>query len=128
FLAAMRGAEGQPDALVALLSGVKAGAGSAAEASTRLSRTRHWVWAAIDPVTKVLLTLDVGERTLAMAQWVVHQVVQVLAPGCVPLFITDGFKEYATALLTPQGQWVQAVRRQATGPLTIPASMPVPGR
>jgi len=24
----------------------------------------------------------------------------VLAPGCVPLFLTDGFKEYATALLT----------------------------
>ena len=28
------------------------------------------------------------------------QVVQVLAPGCVPLFLTDGFKEYTTALLT----------------------------
>jgi len=25
-----------------------------------------------------------------MAQCVVHQVVQVLAPGCVPLFLTDG--------------------------------------
>ena len=35
-----------------------------------------------------------------MAQSVVHQVVQVLAPGCVPLFLTDGFTEYATALLT----------------------------
>ena len=33
------------------------------------------VWAATDPLTKVLLTLDVGERTLAMAQRVVHQVV-----------------------------------------------------
>jgi hypothetical protein len=58
------------------------------------------VWAATDPLTKVLLTLDVGERTLAMAQRVVHQVVQVLAPDCTPLFLTDGFKEYATALLT----------------------------
>jgi hypothetical protein len=27
-----------------------------------------------------------------MAQRIVHQVVQVLAPGCVPLFLTDGFK------------------------------------
>jgi len=43
---------------------------------------------ALDPVTKLLLTLDVGDRTLAMAQGVVHQVAQVLAPGCVPLFLT----------------------------------------
>ena len=35
-----------------------------------------------------------------MAQQVVHQVVQVLAPGCVPLFLTDGFKGLPTALLT----------------------------
>jgi hypothetical protein len=35
-----------------------------------------------------------------MAQRVVHQVVQVLAPDCVPLFLTDGFREYMTALLT----------------------------
>ena len=81
---------------------------------------------AIDPVTKLLLALDVGDRTLAMAQRVVHQVVQVLAPGCVPLFLTDGFKEYATALLTHYGQWVQPARRQATGPVPKPRWMPLP--
>src|SRR5438552_3120533 len=85
FLHDVRVTQVQLDELFALLSAVKAGEVSEAEAITRLSRTPHWVWAAIDPVTKVLLTLDVGERTLAMAQWVVHQVVQVLAPGCVPL-------------------------------------------
>jgi hypothetical protein len=26
--------------------------------------------------------------------------VQVLAPDCMPLFLTDGFKKYTTALLT----------------------------
>ena len=36
----------------------------------------------LDSVTKLLLTFDVGDRTLAIAQSVVHQVVQVLAPGC----------------------------------------------
>ena len=46
---------------------------------------------AIDPLTKLLLSIDVGDRTLAMAQCVVHQVVQVFAPDCVPLFLTDGF-------------------------------------
>jgi hypothetical protein len=48
---------------------------------------------ALDPVSKLLLTVAGGDRTLAMAQGVVHQVVQVLAPGCAPLFLTDGFKE-----------------------------------
>src|SRR5262249_39664249 len=79
-----------------------------------------------DPVTKLLLTIDVGDRTLAMAQRVVHQVVQVLAPGCVPLFLTDGFKAYTTALLTHFGQWVQPLRRQATGPASKPRWMPQP--
>ena len=94
--------------------------------SQRLSRSPRWVWVAIDPVTKLLLALDVGDRTLAMAQRVVHQVVQVLAPGCVPLFLTDGFKEYATALLTHYGQWVQPARRQAAGPVPKPRWMPLP--
>jgi hypothetical protein len=96
----------QLDELFALLSAVKAGAISDHEAIQRLSRSPHWVWVAMDPVTKLLLALDVGDRTLAMAQGVVHQVIQVLAPGCVPLFLTDGFKEYTTALLTHYGQWV----------------------
>src|SRR5215471_736120 len=117
----------QLDELFALLSAVKAGEVSEAEALTRLSRTPHWVWAALDPVTKLLLTLDVGERTLALAQRVVHQVVQVLAPGCVPLFLTDGFKEYTTALLRHYGQWVQPERRQATGAAPKPRWMPRPG-
>jgi IS1 family transposase len=127
FLHDVRVTQVQLDELFALLSAVKTGEVSAAEAVKRLSRSPHWVWAAIDPVTKLLLTVDAGDRTLAMAQRVVHQVVQVLAPGCVPLFLTDGFKEYATALLTHYGQWVQPARRQATGPVPKPRWMPLPG-
>jgi IS1 family transposase len=117
----------QLDELFALLSAVKAGEVSDAEAIQRLSRSPHWVWGALDPVTKLLLTLDVGDRTLAMAQRVVHQVVQVLAPGCVPLFLTDGFKEYTTALLTHYGQWVQPAHQRAQGPTPQPRWMPAPG-
>jgi IS1 family transposase len=127
FLHDVRVTQVQLDELFALLSAVKTGEASEAEAITRLSRSPHWVWAAIDPVTKLLLTIDVGDRTLALAQGVVHQVVQVLAPGCVPLFLTDGFKEYTTALLTHYGQWVQRERRQATGPAPKPRWMPQPG-
>jgi len=127
FLHDVRVTQVQLDELFALLSAVQAGAVSEAEAITRLSRSPHWVWAAIDPVTKLLLTIDVGDRTLAMAQSVVHQVVQVLAPGCVPLFLTDGFKEYTTALLTHFGQWVQPPRRQDKGPAPKLRWMPLPG-
>jgi IS1 family transposase len=127
FLHDVRVTQVQLDELFALLSAVKTGEVSEAAAITRLSRSPHWVWAAIDPVTKLLLTLDVGDRTLAMAQCVVHQVVQVLAPGCVPLFLTDGFKEYTTALLTHYGQWVQPARQRAHGPVPKPRWMPLPG-
>src|SRR6266850_1508609 len=80
----------------------------------------------MDPQSKLLLSIDVGERTLAMAQHLVHQVRQVLPPGCLPLFLTDGLKDYATALLTHFGHWVQPPRRQATGPAPKPRWMPVP--
>jgi IS1 family transposase len=126
FLHDVRVTQVQLDELFALLSAVQAGEVSEAEAITRLSRSPHWVWTAMDPVTTLLLTIDIGDRTLAMAQRVVHQVVQVLAPGCVPLFLTDGFKEYATALLTHCGQWVQPPRRQDKGPHPKPHWIPLP--
>jgi len=112
--------------LYAVLSAVKEGTMSEAKAITRLSRSPHWVWVAIDPVTKLLVAMDVSERTLAMAQRFVHHVAQVLAPDCAPLFVTDGFRAYMTALLTHYGHWVQPPRRQATGPAPKPRWMPLP--
>src|SRR5712691_9980153 len=61
-----------------------------------------------------------------MAQRLVHHVAQVLAPDCAPLFLTDGFREYMTAILTHYGQWVQPPRRQAQGPAPKPRWMPQP--
>jgi IS1 family transposase len=116
----------QLDELFALLSAVKAGTVSEAEAIARLERSPQWVWGAMDPESKLLLAIDVGERTLAMAQHVVHHIAQVLAPDCAPLFLTDGFREYLTALLTHYGHWVQPPRRQAKGPTPKPRWMPLP--
>src|SRR2546428_2222123 len=116
----------QLDELFALLSAVKDGAVSEAEAIERLERTPQWVWVAVDPESKLLLAVDVGHRMLAMAQRVVHHVAQVLAPDCAPLFLTDGFREYLTALLTHYGHWVQPPRRQAQGPAPKPRWMPLP--
>src|SRR5499425_3198355 len=116
----------QLDELFALLSAVKHGEVSAADAIERLERSPQWVWVAMDPESKLLLAIDVGERTLALAQRVVHQVAQILAPDCAPLFLTDGFREYLTALLTHYGHWVQPLRRQAPGPAPKPRWVPLP--
>src|SRR6516162_7889491 len=116
----------QLDELYAVLSAVKEGTMSKAKAIKRLSRSPHWVWVAIDPVTKLLVAIDVGERTQAMAQRFVHHVTQVLAPDCAPLFLTDGFREYMTALLTHYGHWVQPPRQQAKGPMPKPRWLPLP--
>src|SRR5262244_3372633 len=84
----------QLDELYAVLRDLKAGASSDEEAIQRLERSPYWVWTAMDPQSKLLVVVEVGSRTLALAQRVVHQVTEVLAPGCVPLFLTDGLKDY----------------------------------
>jgi IS1 family transposase len=116
----------QLDELYAVLRDVKTGALSEDEAITHLERSPAWVWTAMDPDSKLLLVIDVGPRTLEMAQRVVHRVAQVLASGCVPLFLTDGLKEYGTALLAHFGSWRQPARRRDQGPLPKPRWMPVP--
>ena len=109
-----------------MLRDLKAGESSDDQASKRLERSPYWVWTAMDPNSKLLLVIDVGTRTLEMAQRVVHQVVQRLAPGCVPLCFTDGLKDYGTAFLTHFGQWRQPARRRDKGPLPQPRWMPLP--
>jgi IS1 family transposase len=126
FLHDVRVRQVQLDELFALLSAVKDGTVGEAEAIERLERSPQWVWVAMDPESKLLLALDAGARTLAMAQRVVHHVAQVLAPDCAPLFLTDGFREYMTALLTHYGDWVQPPRRQVTGRAPKPRWMPLP--
>jgi IS1 family transposase len=116
----------QLDELFALLSAVKVREIREGEALTRVSHSPHWVWVALDPITKLLLAIESGARTLAMAQRVVHQVVRVLAPDCVPLFLTDGFKEYLKAVLTHYGHWVRQPRCWAIGRLPKPRWMPLP--
>jgi hypothetical protein len=58
----------------------------------------------MDSVYKLILAVDVGKRTLAMAKRLVHQVTQALALDCAPLFLTDGFRNCLTALVTHYGQ------------------------
>src|SRR5262244_3917639 len=98
FLCDLHVTQLQLDELYAVLRGVKDGEISEANALKRLEPTRPWVWTTIDPVSKLLLSLEVGLRTWEMAQRVVHQVARRLASTCMPLWLSDGFKCYLPPL------------------------------
>jgi hypothetical protein len=116
----------QLDELYATLSAVRDGDISEDEAIERLSQSPRWVWTAMDPESKLLLSAQVGDPGLAMAQAVVHQITQLLAPGCVPLFLSDGNPNYLPAIVSHFGRWVQLPRRQNRGPAPKPRWMPRP--
>ena len=59
------------------------------ELRTRLrSRTQVvWVWTAIDPLTKLMPALYLGDRTQASAHTFLHSLLKSLAPQCIPVLI-----------------------------------------
>src|SRR5215510_10041200 len=116
----------QLDELYAVLSAVRDGKMSEAQAIDHLSTSPRWVWTAIDPESKLLLNAQIGERSPAMAQAVLHQIAELLAPGWVPLFLSDGNPTYLPAIVRHFGYWVQPPRRQAKGPSPQPRWMPLP--
>jgi IS1 family transposase len=85
------------------------------ELRTRLRRRAHtlWLWVAIDPRTKIVPVLQLGARTQASAHAVVHALHQQLAPGCLPVFTSDGLNLYFYALTAHFGQWVIVPGRRA---------------
>jgi len=70
-----------------------------------------WLWLAIDPLTKILPVLQLGPRTQNMAHLLIHSLRQILAPGCLPLFTSDGLNLYFSALTAHFGQWLALGRR-----------------
>jgi len=70
-----------------------------------------WLWLAIDPLTKTIPLLHLGPRTQNTAHMVIHSLRQILAPGCLPLFTSDGLNMYFYALTAHFGQWLEVVRR-----------------
>jgi IS1 family transposase len=126
FLREVHAEQLQLDELYAVLRDLKAGEISEDEAIKGLERSPYWVWTAMEPGSKLLLVIDVGTRTLEMAQRVVHQVEQVLARGCVPLCLTDGYRDYTMAFLAHWGHWVQPECKRDRGPAPKPRWMPLP--
>jgi len=73
---------------------------------------RVFVWVALDAQTKIIPVIHLGGRKREDSMAFVHEVWQRLAPGCVPVFTTDGLWLYYYALTAHFGQWVpQAGRR-----------------
>jgi transposase-like protein/IS1 family transposase len=70
-----------------------------------------WLWLATDPCTKLLPVLYLGTRTQNAAHWVIHSLRQLLAPGCLPLFTSDGLNLYFYTLTAHFGHWLQVGRR-----------------
>jgi transposase-like protein len=73
------------------------------ELRTRLRSHTHvlWLWLAIDPRTKILPVLHLGPRTQNAAHAVIHALRRILAPGCLPLFTSDGLNLYFYAAFGP---------------------------
>jgi IS1 family transposase len=70
-----------------------------------------WLWLAIDPLTKIIPVLHLGPRTQSVAHALIHSLRQILAPGCLPLFTSDGLNMYFYALTAHFGQWLEVVQR-----------------
>jgi transposase-like protein len=51
---------------------------------------RAWVWLAIDPQTKLILSLHVGSRKRDAAMTFIPDIAHRLAPGHLPVFLSDG--------------------------------------
>jgi transposase-like protein len=73
-----------------------------------------WLWLVIDPGTKMLPVLQLGPRTQHMAHSVIHSLRQMLAPGGLALFTSDGVHLSFSALTAHFGQWLAWGRRGHT--------------
>jgi IS1 family transposase len=77
-----------------------------------VTRVRRWakrvrVWTAQDAQSKAWLAWHVGGRTQADAHRLVYRVKEVLARACVPVFTSDGLRQYFYALTAHFGEWVE---------------------
>lgn len=77
------------------------------ELSSRLrSRSQVvWVWTAIDPLTKLMPALYLGDRTQVAAPTLIHSLLQTLAVECIPLFTSDGLNLYFCAISAHFRRW-----------------------
>ena len=64
-----------------------------------------WLWVALEAESKLMPVLKLGPRTQEVAHGVVHSLAEMLAPGCVPAFTSDGPNHYFYSLTAHFGEW-----------------------
>jgi IS1 family transposase len=62
-----------------------------------------WIWVSMAPECRMVLAFSIGERNQMMATDIVAKTAERLAS--IPLFVTDGLRFYARALLEQYGSW-----------------------
>jgi IS1 family transposase len=66
-----------------------------------------WIWVSMAHECRLVLSHAVGERNRMMARELVAKTAERLTS--IPLFVTDGLKFYASALLEQYGQWISFI-------------------
>lgn len=74
-----------------------------------------WVWAAFDPVHKLVLAVLIGERSEEGAVGLMARLRTRLADTCLPLLTSDSLPHYARAILQVFGVWMQPQRQGERG-------------
>ena len=68
-----------------------------------------WLWFALDARTKLIAAAKLGPRTQATAHALIHGLVHVLAPECIPIFTSASLNLYFYSLTAHWGSWVESV-------------------
>ena len=83
-----------------------------------------WVWTALDPTHKLVLSLVVGEHEEEQALNLLEKLKAVIVNGCLPLLVSDQLPHYVQAVLKVFGRWVQPQRNGCSGRFPNPRLEP----
>ncbi len=75
---------------------------------------KAWLWVSVAPGTKIIpvLTLTIGGRKTDDAMLFIHENVLRLADHCIPLFTSDGLRQYFWASSAHFGHWTLPPRKR----------------
>lgn len=74
-----------------------------------------WDHVAMDPVTKLVVALEIGKRTEEQTRRLVQQAKEHLAPGWLPALFSDAYEAYPPAILEAFGNRYPVLRRGTRG-------------
>jgi IS1 family transposase len=74
------------------------------------STQKLWVWTAITAKSKLIVAVHIGDRAIEDACLLFHQLQLALAPGCLPVFASDGLNQYFHGMTAHFGHWEKPPR------------------